>query len=200
MLKTLRSASAGTQEYKSLSYRLKNVIDGKSTTSVMRMDQTGNCSGEISSSDGRIGIIKSGERLFMRFDDAYWESQGDDGGAARALVKERWIEASASDSDFEGLTEACDLDNLLPSVTDDSFGDVTGSPSSFDGVASTLITDNESGERTDIYVAADGEPRILKVQTIGGTDPSTITFFDFDEPISVRVPSSSETVPFEDIS
>ncbi|MFD4702591.1 hypothetical protein [Streptomyces niveus] len=117
------------------------------------------------------------------------------------LLKGKWLKIPAgAGASARALGGACDLDAMLDGVhVADAKGATRGAAAEVEGrKAATLVKRETDGTRTT-YVAAEGEPYLLKAVTEGGQAPGTVLLTDFGVPVKVAVPPAPETVDLRDV-
>ncbi|MFE3586433.1 hypothetical protein ACFXOY_02800 [Streptomyces niveus] len=117
------------------------------------------------------------------------------------LLKGKWLKIPAgAGASARALGGACDLDAMLDGVhVADAKGAIRGAAAEVEGrKAATLVKRETDGTRTT-YVAAEGEPYLLKAVSEGGQAPGTVLLTDFGVPVKVAVPPTPETVDLRDV-
>ncbi|MGW6508752.1 hypothetical protein ACWGCP_14555 [Streptomyces niveus] len=117
------------------------------------------------------------------------------------LLKGKWLKIPAgAGASARALGGACDLDAMLDGVhVADARGATRGAAAEVEGrKAATLVKRETDGTRTT-YVAAEGEPYLLKAVSEGGQAPGTVLLTDFGVPVKVAVPPGAETVDLRDV-
>ncbi|MFE3114575.1 hypothetical protein [Streptomyces niveus] len=117
------------------------------------------------------------------------------------LLKGKWLKIPAGAGvSARALGGACDLDAMLDGVhVADAKGATRGAAAEVEGrKAATLVKRETDGTRTT-YVAAEGEPYLLKAVSEGGQAPGTVLLTDFGVPVKVAVPPAAETLDLRDV-
>jgi hypothetical protein len=168
----------------------------------LTMDRDGNCAGTVSqgSDGGKATIIKRGDWVWMKGDHAFWEkvspSKAD---SIEAVLGDRYVKASTSDSDFGFDSDTCDLGSMSSSLDNDS-GDnkvTKAGITTVNGVRCVQLKGTDTDGPTDIYVSTVGKPYPVK---LAGTDhgkPVALTFTDYDKPVPTSTPSADQTLDAE---
>lgn len=139
-----------------------------------------------------------------RIDQSGQNDQSADTAVADELVqllKGKWLKIPAgAGASARALGGACDLDAMLDGVhVADAKGATRGAAAEVEGrKAATLVKRETDGTRTT-YVAAEGEPYLLKAVSEGGRAPGTVLLTDFGVPVKVAVPLAAETVDLRDV-
>ncbi|MFC0601151.1 hypothetical protein [Streptomyces palmae] len=197
------SEKAKAELLKATSMRMK--IDGTDGGERIRMnlalDTTGNCRGSISpDGTGVIEIVKVGDRVWMKPDEAAWKLQlGPQQGAETAkLFSGKWLSGTTSDEGLKEMAESCDLKSLQSEAASESFDDdfTKGTPETLNGQqVIPLKGRNDKGNPETLYVAITGKPYPVKfVET--GKDGGTVELSDYDKPIPTDTPTEAESINF----
>ncbi|GAA1904169.1 lipoprotein [Streptomyces sodiiphilus] len=166
----------------------------------LSMSRDGLCTGTMALGEGETELIAVDGESYMRANDAFWESQaGEDEQDMAELVDGRWIRMPGGTG---GFSESCDLEALLAELDAESLGEgaerADGEP--VNGTDTVALISEEGEETRTAYVAATGEPYILRMVTEGGPDAGTATFSDFDEPVEAQAPDEEDVVDFQDLA
>ncbi|MFI6418836.1 hypothetical protein ACIBG6_15725 [Streptomyces sp. NPDC050842] len=184
--------------------------DGQEMTVDFSVDDKGSCKGSMQAAGkgGKAELIGTGGVSYMKGDDAFWSSTaGEEGGSAEeagamsALLKGRWMKMPAGD---EGPDAFCDLKTIVKDMDEDTprKGLTRGDDADVDGTpAATLTTKATKGETTTFYVAKDSaKPYILRVVEAGGKEPGTVTFTEYDKPVTVTAPPADQVVDMAELA
>ncbi|HEY5832613.1 hypothetical protein [Streptomyces sp.] len=159
------------------------------------MTNAGKCVSHIVLGGGNLELIGVGTDTFAKGDTAFWNAQaGASGPAVNALLKGRWMKMPAGSGQDDDFKSFCDLSTFMAGFTESGSGTpVKGAPTVVAGRTTVPISSPDDGGTTTVYVAAEGEPYILKaVHT--GSDPGSAVFTDFDKPLNAVAPPASQTV------
>ncbi|WP_282792706.1 hypothetical protein [Streptomyces sp. CC224B] len=167
----------------------------------LALDRDGNCAGTIgfARGGGRAELVKRGEKVWLKPDDAFWRSQlpRGRGAAAAELFEGRYLHGSTRDEMLRDLSEICDLKELRSGVDDDaeeSKGLRKGGGTTVAGTRVIPLTATEDGTDKALYVASEGKPYPIRATEKDGDSDRTTTFSDYDEPVPVRTPAAKESV------
>ncbi|MEU9796166.1 hypothetical protein AB0E27_37270 [Streptomyces sparsogenes] len=176
---------------KSLTTDLDGIVDGSPMKYHMSSDSEGECAGKISmGTDGGVELIKTGDLVYMKFDRAFWKSQGGkDGEAAAAEIGDRWTKSKATGADAKDFTAFCDSDTMLAGFEGGPNLSHKGKTTTVDGKPAITLTETEGKETYTVYIATEGKPYVLKMVVKGGKEPGTVTFSDFDKPVDAKAPT-----------
>jgi len=162
----------------------------------------GDCSGTISRGDsGNAEVISLDGTSWFRPDEEFWRAQG--GPAADQIIStvgDDWVQLPEGDESFASF---CDLDGLLEQIEDDDDEKPSekGETEDVDGQEAIKLTrDNkEGGGTTTVWVAVDDPHHILKVEREGGEAPSSVSFSEFGEDVSIESPGADEVITVEEL-
>ncbi|WP_329621281.1 hypothetical protein OG357_12975 [Streptomyces sp. NBC_01255] len=203
-------AVATTKAATSFHMNGKGKTDGQEMTVDFSVDDKGSCKGSMQAGGkgGKAEMIGTGGVSYMKGDDAFWSSTaGDEGGSAEeagamaTLLKGRWMKMPAGD---EGPDAFCDLKTIVKDMDEDTprKGLTRGADADVDGTpAATLTKKGAKDETTTFYVAKDSaKPYILRVVEAGGKEPGTVTFTEYDKPVTVTAPPADEVVDMAELA
>ncbi|MEU1862223.1 hypothetical protein [Streptomyces gardneri] len=187
----------------------KGKTDGDDMTVDLSVDSKGSCTGTMETGKGgKAEMISTGGVSYMKGDDAFWGStageEGDspeEAGALTALLKGRWMKMPAGE---EGPDAFCDLKTIVKDMDEDTprKGLTRGDDADVDGRPAAVLTKKDAkGETTTFYVAKDSaKPFILRVVEASGKEPGTVTFSDYDKPITVTAPPADQVVDMAELA
>lgn len=165
------------------------------TAMELSLTKKGECTGTISVDGANAEILRVGGTSYMKPDTKFWELNA--GGPEQAqlieaTVGDRWVEMGAGQDDFASF---CDLDTVLNDMDDDK-GDnkektEKGDEGEVRGTPTITLIEKKDGETTNVHVATEGEPYILKMEIEGGDEPGTAEFSEFNETVDVEAPADS---------
>ncbi|MGP9018727.1 hypothetical protein ACT1U9_09970 [Streptomyces sp. BR1] len=197
--------------------------EGLSKGERMRIDLTlnrqGDCTGKIAMKGGTAELLKSDAKsVYMKGDENFYRAiaKQDHTPARQAdamveILKGRWMKLPAdavkskgtgrSTSPDGGLAKMCEVTGLVQSM-DDNPGERTGMTKGADtvvgGVPAVTLTKTKTDGRTlTMYVAKQGPAYLLKVDDRSGKDPGTITFADYDKPVTITPPPSDQVLDLQ---
>ncbi|MFF6778414.1 hypothetical protein ACFY8W_33375 [Streptomyces sp. NPDC012637] len=184
-------------------------LDTKSTDGPLKgylsTDVQGRCAGTLTiGATGTAEVIRPGEptdkAVYLRFDEAFLKEQSKDEPAEvqAAVIKQmkgRWLKTDAKDPDAKDMLDMCDLKKLMADFEQDSRGAVEGTETTVDGKKALILTlDYKGGEKDTFYVATEGKPYLLRVVTTGGDEPGTVSFSDFEKPVTAKAPAKKDVI------
>ncbi|WP_405857362.1 hypothetical protein OG361_26310 [Streptomyces sp. NBC_00090] len=187
----------------------KGKTDGEEMTIDLSVDSKGSCKGSMQAAKGgKAEMLGTGGVSYMKGDDAFWSSttggegeSAEEAGAMSALLKGRWMKMPAGG---EGPDAFCDLKTIVKDMDEETprKGMTRGADADVDGTpAVTLTKKGTKGETTTFYVAKDSaKPYVLRVVEAGGKEPGTVTFSEYDKPVTVTAPPADQVVDMAELA
>ncbi|RSS56123.1 hypothetical protein [Streptomyces sp. WAC06614] len=183
-------------------HMVAKVADPAGTTTLdLRFDVEGNCTGSVAlpRDAGRADIVKRGEEVWLKPDDAFLRSQapGGSGDDAVALIDGRWIHGSAGNAVLREFRDLCDLSAFQRTYASRPAGGervAKGRPAEVAGTPAITATSASGADRSTYYVATEGEPRLLRVEGTQDGQRGSADFSDYDVPVPAATPAASESV------
>ncbi|WP_405496686.1 hypothetical protein [Streptomyces sp. NBC_00096] len=178
------------------------VTGGSGTTGLdLRFDERGNCVGTVvpPGGSGKAEIVKRGNDVWMKFDDALLRSRVPGGAAddAIALINGRFLHGTTGSFLLRDFADFCDLDFFRKEFPSKPAGEqVTKGPrTTVDGRPAITVTSRGDGGTGTYQVATEGKPYLLRLQ---GDDTAgervEATFSAFDEPVPAKTPAPADSV------
>jgi hypothetical protein len=161
----------------------------------MALNQKGDCAGHMSmDGEGRADLIKDGNTVYMKYDEAFLRSQSEgepeaDTDAAVAMLAGKWTKMSATGEAAEDFDAFCDLNTLLGDATGGTSDATRGETTTVDGTPAITLHEKDGKERNTLYVATEGEPYVLKLVSTSPSDPGSLTFSDYGKPVPTDKPT-----------
>ncbi|MFE9774975.1 hypothetical protein ACFYOV_25535 [Streptomyces sp. NPDC005931] len=181
------------------SLRMKGDIPDDETGGTLRinmaMDKRGECAGTMGmGNEGEAELIKTGDTLYMKYDEAFLRAQSKgepkaDVDATVALLADQWTRMSATGPDAEDITGFCDLDEVLADMKDGESNATRGRTATVDGTPAIVLHEKDGTDDFTLYVATEGEPYLLRLDSNSPADRGSLTFSDFNEPVPAQKPS-----------
>lgn len=166
---------------------------GKPTKLRISMDLENDCKVTMHTGGGTAEIVViRGKKGFLKADAAYYKSTGAKDPAVLNLVAGKWVEYDAKQA-----AEMCGLEDFLDEfdeeTEDSSAGD--GKETKVNGRAATKFTEENDDETSTIWVATGADNHVLKIETVGGDEPGTFTFSDYNKDVKVAKPAKFVRIP-----
>jgi hypothetical protein len=180
-----------------------DVPDGKDTVKLnMALDRAGNCAGSIGMSGGNADIIKTGDTVYSKFDEALLrsESEGEPKSETDAVVDMlagRWMKTDADSDDAKEMTAFCDLDELLAEFDGTGSAARKGKATTLDGTPAFTLTEADGKDRYTLYVATEGKPYLLRIENTTAKQPDDLSFTDYDKPVPATPPADKDIVDLD---
>ncbi|MFE3070804.1 hypothetical protein [Streptomyces sp. NPDC059247] len=197
----LDKAMAATKSAKSLTVAVDITSGGEPLKARLSLDTAKKCVGTLSVGvAGTAEIVKADDRdVYLRLDEAMLRDELKDESpemrdAALEQLRGRWTKSPVSDPDTRDMVALCDLKALVSDFEEGAAGTVRGEETTVGGQRALKLTESGGGETNTAYVATEGTPYLLKVVTTGGTEPGTITFSRYDEPVVAKTPGAKDVV------
>ncbi|MEV5505656.1 hypothetical protein [Streptomyces orinoci] len=164
--------------------------DGTGKTVDLSVNRQGDCMGTASNQGASVELIKIGDRVWMKPDDAYWQQHSNRSEAGK-LFKGHYLYGTTADDKLKKTTRMCNLAAVQASMAKDSDsndGFTKGAPATVNGQPVIPLT---NPKKTVIDVAATGKPYPLEIIEAG---KSKVDFSDFDKPVQPKEPPADQTV------
>ncbi|MEU6253334.1 hypothetical protein [Streptomyces sp. NPDC047043] len=171
----------------------------------MALDKKNECAGTMGmGGKGKADLIKTGDTLYIKYDEAFLreQSKGEakaDVDAAVDMLAGKWAKMSAKGSDAKDIAGFCDLDTVLGGAEDvDSGGDSSGGAdptvkragtAEVGGARAVVLKATDGKESYTLYVATEGKPYLLRLDSTSAKDPGSITFSDYEKPVPAKKPA-----------
>lgn len=181
------------------SLRMKGDIPDDESGGTISLDvalnKKGECAGTIGmGGKGRAELIKTGDLVYMKFDEALLreQSKGEakaDTDAAVAMLAGKWTKTKATGSDAKEFGDFCNLSTVLDGAEDTDSDAGRGKTTTVDGTPAITLHEKDGKDRYTLYVATEGKPYLLRVDSTTGADRGSVTFSDFDKPVPTHKPA-----------
>ncbi|OAR25011.1 hypothetical protein A8W25_20260 [Streptomyces sp. ERV7] len=195
------------------------VSDGEHMSLEVTVTRVGNCSGSVTVKGGTAHLLKADAKsYYMQGDEKFYRAIAKADGTPKRqtdamveVLKGRWMKMPADapsksrkrhgKSSGDGMGQFCVLSQLVSGMDDDK-SDRTGMTKGADTVvagvpAVTLTKKKSDGSAVTMYVAKEGPAHLLKVAETGGDEPGTVTFSDYDKPVTITPPPADQVMDME---
>ncbi|MFE5207598.1 hypothetical protein [Streptomyces sp. NPDC056600] len=166
---------------------------GKTMAMDIAMDKKGACAGTISpEGEGTMEIISTEKTLYMKLDEKALRAQNKDQDAATLdamvdMIGGKWAKTSADGAG--DVAEMCNLDTILGELkTASTAGSKRGKETELAGTPAFTVTAKEGKGSTTLYVATEGKPYLLQVDTTESGAPVSLKFSDYGKPVPSAAP------------
>ncbi|MFJ4810145.1 hypothetical protein [Streptomyces longwoodensis] len=183
------------------SLRLKGDVpdeeSGGTITLDVALDKKGECAGSLSmNGQGRADLIKTGDTIYMKYDEAFLRAQSkgeskDTTDAVVNMLAGKWTKTSATGKDAMDISGFCDLDTVLGGADEGSSAATRGRTTTVGGTPAIVLTEQDGKDRYTVYVATQGEPYLLRIDSASAGDPGTLAFSDYEKPVPAQKPSGT---------
>ncbi|CAL9442478.1 hypothetical protein SUDANB58_02280 [Streptomyces sp. enrichment culture] len=181
------------------SLRVKGEIPDDGTGGTIRLDMAldkkGECAGTLGlDGGGRAELIRTGNVVYLKYDEAFLRAQSEgepkaETDAAVAMLAGKWTRMRATGQDAEDLAGFCDLDTMLGGAHDVSADSTRGGTTTVDGTPAVVLHEKDGKDRFDLYVATEGKPYLLRIDSLTPGDGGSLTLGDYDEPVPATRPT-----------
>ncbi|MFF3350382.1 hypothetical protein [Streptomyces sp. NPDC002779] len=186
------------------SMRIKGQVaeSGQSISIDMAVDNQSNCQGTITQGGSKAEVRRTGETLYLKGDEKYWQTSfkgqpGSDKAADKAAGK--WVKVPGQDDEMAGMCDKQKLVAALDEDKDERQGMKKDGTAEVDGTQAVKLTKESGDETHTLFVAAEGEPYILKSVVEGGEAPQTTTFSNYGDKVKPEQPAAGDSVSIEEI-
>ncbi|MEV4916014.1 hypothetical protein AB0K47_04285 [Streptomyces tirandamycinicus] len=197
----LNKAITATKAATSLRLRVTTETADGPVRGDLAVDTKGDCAGTLQmGAEGGVELVKTGDTVYMRFDEKMLRSQADgeeETQAALDLLLGKWVREKADAADAKDFAEFCDLDSYLEGFQANDTVAKRAGESTVGGTPTVVLTESHQGEKATAQVAAKGTPHLLRLQVTGGAEPIDMTFSEFDEPVPVKKPAAKDIVDLD---
>lgn len=171
----------------------------------MALDKRGECAGTMSmGGEGKADVVKTGGTLYMKYDEKFLRAQSDGSSKEEtdgvvAMLAGKWTKMAATGADAKDIAGFCDLDSVLADFKDAQSGGSAGAASdtdatrgattTVDGTPALVVNEKDGKDSYTLYVATQGKPYILRLESKSAKDPGTIAFSEYDKPVAAKTPT-----------
>ena len=190
----LEKATAAARSAKSVHMKGDIAEEGESFTIDMSISDAEGAGGSISLGGEKVELRQIGKTMYMK------------GGPIAQLspkLADKWVKSSASDGDAAEFSSLTSMDKVFEemlkpegSLTLVAGKDVDGVPTV--GLKDTSKGDGNSDDKGILYIAAEGEPYPMLVESTAGK--GGLQFLDWNEPVEVTAPPKSQVVDQKDVA
>lgn len=179
------------------SLRMKGEVPDEESGSTIKMDialnKKGDCAGTMSMDGGGADMVKTGDTVYMKFDEAFLRAQSegsskDETQAVVDMMAGKWVKTAATGADAKDIAGFCDLDTVLAEFGDERSNAERGDTTKVGGTPAVTIEEKDSKGRYTAYVATEGKPYLLRVVSKSAKDPGDVTFSDYNKPVPAKAP------------
>ncbi|WP_405860471.1 hypothetical protein OG407_22030 [Streptomyces sp. NBC_01515] len=161
----------------------------------MALDKKGECAGTLSfQGKGKADMVKSGDTIYMKYDEAFLRAQSDgeskaDTDAVVDMMAGKWTKMSAKGADAKDIASFCDLNSMLGGAADGNSDATRGKTTTLDGTPAIALHEKDGKDSYTLYVATEGKPYVLRIDSVSAKDPGTLTFGEYEKPVPAKKPT-----------
>ncbi|WP_327403482.1 hypothetical protein OG194_27555 [Streptomyces sp. NBC_01288] len=161
----------------------------------MALDKKGECAGTLSfEGKGKADMVKSGDTIYMKYDEAFLRAQSDgeskaDTDAVVDMMAGKWTKMSAKGADAKDIASFCDLNSMLGDAADGNSDATRGKTTTLDGTPAIALHEKDGKDSYTLYVATEGKPYVLRIDSVSAKDPGTLTFGEYEKPVPAKKPT-----------
>ncbi|MER7926285.1 hypothetical protein ABTY96_24590 [Streptomyces sp. NPDC096057] len=161
----------------------------------MALNKKGECAGTMSmGGKGKADLIKTGETIYMKYDEAFLRAQSDgeskaDTDAVVEMMAGKWTKMSAKGKDAKDIASFCDLNSILGGAKDGNSDATRGKTTTVDGTPAIILHEKDGKDSYTLYVATEGKPYVLRIDSHSAKDPATLTFGEYEKPVPAKKPA-----------
>lgn len=179
------------------SLRMKGEVPDEESGNTIKMDialnKKGDCAGTMTMDGGGTEMVKTGDTVYMKFDEAFLRAQSegsskDETQAVVDMMADKWVKTAATGADAKDIAGFCDLDTVLAEFGDERSNAERGDTTKADGTPAITIEEKDGKDRYTAYVATEGKPYLLRILSKSAKDPGDVTFSDFNKPVPAKAP------------
>ncbi|WP_406476946.1 hypothetical protein [Streptomyces sp. NBC_01615] len=169
--------------------------DGGTIGIDMALNKKGECAGTMSmAGQGKADLIKTGDTVYMKYDEAFLRAQGKGQSKSETdgvveLLAGKWTKMSATGSDAKDIAGFCDLGSVLADAENVNSDATRGKTTTIDGTPAIVLHEKDGKDRYTLYVATEGKPYLLRVDSTSAKDPGTLTFSEYEKPVPAEKPA-----------
>jgi len=169
------------------------VTNGRTYTLDMRL-KSGGGSGSVTSKGVAFGLLRIGDKLYLKADAGFWNhADGDTGAASAGKLDGKYVKVPQGDPSYKKFSGFTDKDVLLDglltlhgALATDGHHEQAGTP--------TIRITGDKGSGGTLDVSLDGKPYPLRLDRAGGA--GTLTFSSWGKNFTLTEPEKNETVDY----
>ena len=161
----------------------------------MALNKKGECAGTLSfKGQGKADMVKTGDTIYMKYDEAFLRAQSDgeskaDTDAVVDMMAGKWTKMSAKGEDAKDIASFCDLKSVLGGAEEGNSDATRGKTTTLDGTPAIALREKDGKDTYTLYVATEGKPYVLRIDSVSAKDPGTLTFSEYEKPVPATKPT-----------
>lgn len=169
------------------------VTNGRTYRLDMRLKPEG-ATGSVTSKGVAFGLLRIGERLYLKAGAGFWNhADGDHGTSAAGKLDGKYVKVPQRDPAYKKFSGFTDKDVLLEGLLTLHGSLATDGHHEQAGTRTIRIT-GDKGSGGTLDVSLEGRPYPLRLQRAGGA--GTLTFSAWDKDFALAEPDKDETVDY----
>ena len=190
----LEKASAAAGAAESVHMKGKITEEGESFEVDMTVSNAKGAGGSISLGGEKVELRQIGKTMYVK---------GGPVASVSPKLADKWIKSSATGEDAAEFSSLTSMDKVFEEMLDPEGSVTRVAGKEIDGVPTVGLKDSaKSDGKTDeqgiLYIAAEGEPYPLLVESTAGQ--GGLQFLDWNEPVKVTAPPKSQVVDSKDVA
>jgi hypothetical protein len=183
----LADAKAAATSASSAHVAGKLVSDGTRITLDLSMARDEGAKGSVSVNDLGFDLVKIGDTAYIKGSDAFYRHFA--GATVAQLIHGKWVKAPTTSKQFRSFADLASVSGLFARISANHGKLVNDGKVTYQGEPVVVIRD--ASDDSKLYVAATGKP--YPVALAGGrkNQSGTVTFSDWNEPVSLSAPSGA---------
>lgn len=165
----------------------KLVSNGTAITLDLSMARDKGAKGSVSINGLGFDLVKIGDTAYIKGSDAFYQHFA--GPAVAQLIHGKWIKAPTTSKQFRSFAALASVSGIFAEIGANHGKLVNDGETTYKGQQVVAIRDASDGSK--LYVAATGTP--YPVAIVGGrkNQSGTVTFGDWNQPVSLSPPSGA---------
>ncbi|MGW7201322.1 hypothetical protein [Streptomyces chryseus] len=167
----------------------------------LKMDNEGNCDGNVTQEGTHIKIVKRGAKVWLKPDHAFWvQTLGEEAESTEELLGGRYLLTSIKDPKFGSLASICDISGFADSMDDDEAGETVakGDRKEVRGTSALELIKTQAGKGPSrLYVARTGQPYPLEIHGEDQGSPAAVTLAEYGAQFTFTTPGPTEAMDVE---
>lgn len=182
----LKDMSAATRNAKTVHFSGNVVTESGPITVDINIVRGQGGKGSMSESGLSFGLIRLGNKVYIRGSDAFYKKFTGQAGAQ--LFHGKWLQFRASDADMASITPFTEIDTFFRGITSQHGTLRNDGETTFHGQKAVAIKDTMQGGT--LYVAATGTPYPVGI-TSSGAKSGAILFDNWNASGSISAPKNA---------
>jgi hypothetical protein len=182
----LADSKAAAKDASSVHVHGTIVSDGRPLKIDLRIDGSKGGKGTLTINGSNVDLVRIGDTAYIRGSEAFYRQVA--GPAAAALLKGKWLKASAKTGDLASLADLTAMGTLFNQALKPEGSISKGGESTVDGQKVIAIKDADRGT---LYVATTGDPLPIEITRPSGSSGGAVHFDDWNEDVALEAPKGA---------